>query len=444
MSLKMVRSLAIVSLSVWLALWGGGEGMADADDGQTVPQGVIVSSPQSKLSIEVKTDYSLYSPGEPVKIHLKLSRDAYVYLYDIDPQGNVTLLFPNGFSRDNHLKAGVHILPERADYSFVVEEPLGVETLQALALLKPIPLLSLGSQGDLDEYVFPQLSEDPLAWKPKVKELIEITVEPDEWAAAWTRFLVTPAVAHLLLSSQPQGAQVYVNGELRGESPLALDLEPGRVHLMLIKEGYRRWSSTITLKNHSFRELNVRLKPVGITLPFQPSGEAPEEDGFVPLFSPALGMNAGLNSKNVFSVGVELGLAANLSLGGSVSFTQQEVPEYFDLGRPQKFARERVYNRGPETEAYLKLSLPLSGAFHIQLGGGISVQERVHIAIPPGVIIVEALTVAPHIEVLPNGYRETVSYLTALGGVALESDSGSLSLSYHNRRGWVLGLTLRF
>lgn len=427
------------------ALWGLAFVFAWADE-QAVPQGIIVSPPESPLSVKIWTEFQLYSPGEAVRIHLRLSRDAYVYVYDIAPDGKVTLLFPNGFSRNNFLRAGEHVLPEVPDYSFVVEETLGTETLQVLALTKPIPLLELSAQ-DLDEAPFPKFTVQAEKLKPRVEQLIQITVEPDEWAADWAQFVVVPAVSHLFIDTEPPGAQVFLDGELRGQSPLQLDLPPGRVRVRIVKEGYVPWSRTLTLQNRSFEELHVRLAPPSppVSAPF-PTPEGGE--GQVIFLGPlALGLNAGLNDQGVFSVGLELGSVAGARLGISVSLTQDEgIPKYQEIPGPAEFERERVYDLGPETELYVKLAWPAVGALYLELGAGIAVQEKVHIARPSGVIEVSSVSAAvePLIEILPNGYRETEGHLTGLAGLALQVGDSLLSVSFHTRRGLVLGVALKF
>jgi hypothetical protein len=440
----MWKRLAMLGIVLLLALWWGVD--FRADDEEAVPQGVIPAPPESEISIKIWTTYQTYSPQEAVQIHLRLSRDAYVYVYDIDPEGTVTLLFPNGFSRDNLLKAGEYVLPDKSSYSFVVEETYGTETLQAIALLRPIPLLELSAQS-IEEVPFPKLKGDPETLKPQVEKLIEITVEPGEWAADWTRFVVVPAVAHLLIDTEPPGAEVYIDGELRGQSPLLLDLEPGRVTITIAKEGYRRWTRTVTLEKRVLREIDVQLASTTEVVPAGP-GPSPSpppsgERGSIPLSTLIFGVNAGLNREGIFSVGADLGLARGLRMGGSVTFTEdEEIPDYFDIGAPTQFEREKVYNLGPETEAYLKLSWPLMERVHLQVGVGIAVQERVHIAVPPGVIIVSGS--GPLVEILPNGYRETVGYPTFFGGLAFEAGSSLLSVGYHSRRGWLLGFDFRF
>lgn len=441
----MEKRWAMLGIVLLLALgWGAA---SRADDEEAVPQGIIPSPLESEISLKIWTSYQTYSPKEAVQIHLRLGRDAYVYVYDLDPQGEVTLLFPNGFSRDNFLKAGEHVLPDKGSYSFVVEETYGMETLQAIALLRPIPLLELSAQS-IEKVPFPKLKGDLKDLKPQVERLIRITVEPGEWAADWTRFVVVPAVAHLLIDTEPPGAEVYIDGELRGESPLLLDLEPGRVTIAIAKEGYRRWTRTVTLENRVLREIDVQLASITEVVPSGP-GSGPSlppsggERGSIPLSTLIFGVNAGLNREGIFSVGADLGLVRGLRMGGSVAFTEDEgIPDYFDVGAPMRFERENVYNLGPETEAYLKLSWPLVERVHLQVGAGIAVQERVHIAAPSGVIVVSGS--GPLIEVLPNGYRETIGYPTLFGGLAFEAGSGFLGVGYHSRRGWLLGFDFRF
>jgi len=56
--------------------------------------------------------------------------------------------------------------------------------------------------------------------------------------------------AHMVLQSEPPGAEVYVNGQLAGSTELPLelaDLRPGRVNLLLVLEGFKPYSKTLTL-----------------------------------------------------------------------------------------------------------------------------------------------------------------------------------------------------
>ncbi|MEQ8801587.1 MAG: SUMF1/EgtB/PvdO family nonheme iron enzyme, partial [Haliea sp.] len=57
-----------------------------------------------------------------------------------------------------------------------------------------------------------------------------------------------PAAGILELSSTPSGANVTLDGEFQGQTPLSLNLEPDRAQrLMLTRPGYRRHSETVQL-----------------------------------------------------------------------------------------------------------------------------------------------------------------------------------------------------
>ncbi|TDG12946.1 PEGA domain-containing protein [Seongchinamella unica] len=58
-----------------------------------------------------------------------------------------------------------------------------------------------------------------------------------------------PAAGLLQLTSRPNGANVTLNGEFQGQTPLELEIAPGRSHrLAVFKPGYRRHSETVQLE----------------------------------------------------------------------------------------------------------------------------------------------------------------------------------------------------
>lgn len=76
-------------------------------------------------------------------------------------------------------------------------------------------------------------------------------------------FTLVPATGVLSLSSQPSGANVSVDGEFAGQTPLDLELEPALQHrISLSKAGYRRASETITMKAGSSTARSVNLTPL--------------------------------------------------------------------------------------------------------------------------------------------------------------------------------------
>lgn len=74
--------------------------------------------------------------------------------------------------------------------------------------------------------------------------------------------VLTPADGELRLSSIPSGANVSVNGEFQGRTPLPIVLAPGRDHrISLARPGYNRTSITVSLDQGSVSERKVTLTP---------------------------------------------------------------------------------------------------------------------------------------------------------------------------------------
>lgn len=71
-----------------------------------------------------------------------------------------------------------------------------------------------------------------------------------------------PADGLLELSSRPVGANVTVDGEFQGQTPIALSLDPGSEHRVAVfKPGYQRAVRSVSLEAEEVRELTVKLTP---------------------------------------------------------------------------------------------------------------------------------------------------------------------------------------
>jgi formylglycine-generating enzyme required for sulfatase activity len=69
------------------------------------------------------------------------------------------------------------------------------------------------------------------------------------------------ADGHVSMRSQPAGANVIVNGEYRGQTPLELALASGQTHeLTVVKSGYESASRTVQIGADEDKALNLQLK----------------------------------------------------------------------------------------------------------------------------------------------------------------------------------------
>ena len=72
--------------------------------------------------------------------------------------------------------------------------------------------------------------------------------------------VLTPASGLLQLSSTPAGSNVTVDGEFRGQTPLTLELSPGRGHrISVFKPGYRRHNRSVEMAAGENNSSNVKL-----------------------------------------------------------------------------------------------------------------------------------------------------------------------------------------
>lgn len=394
------------------------------------PEVVLTQPEKAELSIKVWLDKGAYEAEERLQIHFIISRDCYVYIYDISPEGKVTLLLPNAFQENNFLKAGRYTLPDER-YSLVVEGRPGVEYIQALASLKPISVLVI-PQGIYKKEAFPLISTTPQELKKEVQQ----DLSPGGWAADWTSFyLLEPGLARIVVSSEPSGAEVYIEGQLIGTTPLAVSVRPGFVRVLLHKEGYASWSERLHLERDEVEQIAAQLE----VAPPIPSPSAPQTASKEVSRGPlaGLGLDLGIDWE---SLGVELGLLRWLRLGLAARFTGEAIPDYYEVGPPaEPWPDEAIYNDGPEVEVYLKLIVPLRERLALALGGGLALQEKVHIAVPP-----PGSSLPQDVTLKPNGYRTAVSYPTLLGGLLFRSGSLYLELDYHSRRGLLLGAGIEF
>lgn len=502
-------------------------GMAQ-QPGQPIPEGIIVQPNPTPLAIQLGLEKTSYAPGDKLRLTIALNQDAYVYVYNITPDQRVNLLFPNAYQPVNLLKAGAHTIPDTR-YSFVIAPPTGFECVQVLALAAPLPLDQLLPESKFSPHnPFPLLSQKPQEFKTVLQGLIIGSVSTTGWAAAWTCFAIATPQARLRVVSYPSGALVSVNGTVVGQTPLELDVLPGRYRVTLSRFGYEEWSQTVNVAKGSEITLEARLvqspffRPLGRTARLRilsdpddanvfinnayagqtplsveiepgryrivvtktdyeswsqtielkgdsditleatlrrlvsPSAPTPPPAPPLPLPEPRpiqirqapdllVGLNGGLTTDQIPSVGFDFSFviserANRAGVGVSFLMTGESVPEYENIGSPADLGPTMVYREGPETEFYGKFSLALFAGLGIDVLGGFSIQKEAHIAMP----LVPSGFSALDVVVKPNGYQTEKVYLTGLIGLSLRSENLVLSAGLHNRRGWVIGVGVIF
>jgi len=153
-------------------------------DGQVAPLGVIPEPTPQPLTVNIWTDKSNYVVGETLTVFFSVSQAAFIYIYDIQPDGIVRLIFPNAYSQGNFVSAGTHALPD-GPYKFTVAPPTGTEHLQIFA--SPV---DLGLTPPYFGEQYPMVGSTPGSASTQIQAQILGIVPQPVWATAWASFTI--------------------------------------------------------------------------------------------------------------------------------------------------------------------------------------------------------------------------------------------------------------
>ncbi|MCK5827271.1 DUF4384 domain-containing protein, partial [Candidatus Bipolaricaulota bacterium] len=119
------------------------------------PLGIFPSPPESsELEVSIWVDKAAYQNGEPIVISYSVNKAAYIYIWDILPDGTAVQMFPNAApgGSNNFVQAGEHTVPG----NWSIAPPYGTEYVQILATTSPV-----------DPFAF--FSPDPEAFQAQIE-----------------------------------------------------------------------------------------------------------------------------------------------------------------------------------------------------------------------------------------------------------------------------------
>ncbi|MFQ5672496.1 MAG: DUF4384 domain-containing protein [Nitrospinales bacterium] len=141
------------------------------------------------FNVKVWVDQTDYRIGDTITFNIKSDRDCYLTLLDIGADGNITVIFPNKYRRDNFVEAGiVYQIPSPGyGFRFDVQGPPGLERIKAVATLTP------GSPIELDlEQGFHSIERGTTRGNRDIRVMAE-RFSPDTataWAQAYTEIFI--------------------------------------------------------------------------------------------------------------------------------------------------------------------------------------------------------------------------------------------------------------
>ncbi len=145
-------------------------------------QSIIVNPVQTNLTARVWVDRDTsgtrvpnYSVGDRITLYTTVNENAYVYLFNVNPDGTTDQILPNRISASNYVRAGTtRAFPATGDqFTFDITGPSGQNRVLVIASRRALNLSELSSyqKGQSFATVKPQTPE-------RLAQALSIVVNP--------------------------------------------------------------------------------------------------------------------------------------------------------------------------------------------------------------------------------------------------------------------------
>ena len=215
---KLIKRLLIILPIFLLVCFTFGLSVYAQSTGPTeINKSIQLINPRPVFSLKLqldKGDSASYVPGERMTLSFKSSKDAYVTIYQYDPEGRVKIIFPNqsnshDFVRAEHLyQVEGLILP--------LDSGFGPGYIQAFATIRPLLMVRDNRYPDILAQEFPVISFSLGDFTINLRNLLH-QQPPESWVSSnileyqvvQPRY-VSEKVGSVMAISFPQGAEVYL------------------------------------------------------------------------------------------------------------------------------------------------------------------------------------------------------------------------------------------
>lgn len=260
------------------------------------PQSIVVN-PVPSFDVEVFTDRDnsgdqtpVYNIGDNISIGVRPSEDAYIYLFNVRSNGVVDQILPNRLDADgenNFVRGGQTKLfpPQGARYNFQVDGPRGLDKVIAVASKTQLDTSQLAQFRGEEDFASSNLSESGFA------DTLSIIVRPigqEQWVTDTALFYVgqrpsAPVFGRLNITSSPNRAEAYVDGQFVGFTPVRFGTRSGQHTVEVRLDGYETFNTTVNVQGGRSNPVNANLQPVRrtgtVSFNSNPSGAQVSVDG---------------------------------------------------------------------------------------------------------------------------------------------------------------------
>lgn len=255
------------------------------------PQSIVVN-PLPKFDVEVSVDKDpsgnstpSYNVGENITVNVRVSEDAYVYLFSVHSDGVIDQIIPNkhySAGQDNFIRAGQtkSFLPANAGFQLSVQRPTGLDKVIAVASKKPLDTNRLASFESGAGFASSKQGEESFA---RSLSIVVTPISQDDWVTDTALFYVVDNAppprspyGTISVTGSPGKALVYIDGQFRGFTPISFGERVGSHALRIELGGYQVFERTINVRSGQTITIDTnltRINPTGtVTFRSNPSG----------------------------------------------------------------------------------------------------------------------------------------------------------------------------
>jgi hypothetical protein len=284
--MKNFKILVTLSLLILVLAMTTGAGAS------TVPSvNSIIINPNQPYQTTIWTDKNDYSIGEAIGIGFKVNKDSYAYIFSIDADGVVRMLFPNIYSNQNWVKANVsYRLPDNDRYNLTIGGPKGTDQLVLISTPEKIQDTDWLARSLSNNNFAPQININFSAdgFMAQIKSVVITPTFQSNWSSAYAKYtiggvnslieppsvnsiIITPPIivppvtnnGSLYITSSPSGARVFLNGYDMGTTPIRVtDLHYGQYEIIIILSGYYSYTSRVSVNNPNLLYVNGSLSRI--------------------------------------------------------------------------------------------------------------------------------------------------------------------------------------
>ena|SRR5665648_59101 len=254
---------------LWLSISGINFAQSPSPEEIEKMKSIQIINPHPAFSLRLWLDNvrgATYAPGERIKISFQASQDSFVTLYNYDTEGRVKIIFPNQYSPHNFVRTG-----EVNSVEGLIDPNTrgGIEYIQGFATTNP-RLIGDKEKNLISKEFMPEVNKDFKNFTITIKGII-VSLPPVAWVSSnLLSYMVRPITpppptnyGRIIVTSQPQGAKVYLDNVQRGMTPLNLDrVATGQHQIKLVMAGYQDWNNYVSVSPSHTTTVSTNLIPV--------------------------------------------------------------------------------------------------------------------------------------------------------------------------------------